>query len=212
MCCTAWRCRSPRRDRGPAGPQRHGQEHADPHACWAMWRSARAGPAVRPRHVARQAARGGAAGVAYVPEGRGIFPNLTVRENLVMAARPGRDGRPTGRFDRVLATFPRLAERLGNQGNAAVRRRAADAVHRPRADDASLADHPGRGHRGPGAADRGRDLARHRPDPPARHRHADRRPRLPQGAGAQRPRAGAAEGPGSDAGPWSANSAPARVT
>ena len=32
-------------------------------------------------------------GVAYVPEGRGVFPNLTVRENLVMAARPGRDGR-----------------------------------------------------------------------------------------------------------------------
>ena len=32
-------------------------------------------------------------GVAYVPEGRGIFPNLSVRENLVMAARRGRDGR-----------------------------------------------------------------------------------------------------------------------
>ena len=28
-------------------------------------------------------------GVAYVPEGRGVFPNLSVRENLVMAARPG---------------------------------------------------------------------------------------------------------------------------
>ena len=29
-------------------------------------------------------------GVAYVPEGRGVFPNLTVRENLVMAATTGR--------------------------------------------------------------------------------------------------------------------------
>src|SRR6185295_19364049 len=32
-------------------------------------------------------------GIAYVPEGRGIFPNLSVRENLVMAARAGHDDR-----------------------------------------------------------------------------------------------------------------------
>jgi branched-chain amino acid transport system ATP-binding protein len=32
-------------------------------------------------------------GIAYVPEGRGIFPNLSVRENLVMAARAGVEGR-----------------------------------------------------------------------------------------------------------------------
>src|SRR3954471_17135033 len=31
-------------------------------------------------------------GIGYVPEGRGIFANLSVRENLVMAARPGPDG------------------------------------------------------------------------------------------------------------------------
>ena len=31
-------------------------------------------------------------GIAYVPESRGIFPNLTVRENLLMAARPGVEG------------------------------------------------------------------------------------------------------------------------
>ena len=35
-------------------------------------------------------------GVAYVPEGRGIFANLSVRENLVMAARAGIDGRREG--------------------------------------------------------------------------------------------------------------------
>jgi branched-chain amino acid transport system ATP-binding protein len=52
------------------------------------------------------------AGVAYVPEGRGIFPNLSVRENLVVAARAGIDGRRDWTLDRVLATFPRLAERL----------------------------------------------------------------------------------------------------
>jgi len=55
-------------------------------------------------------------GIAYVPEGRGIFPNLTVKENLVMAARRGTDGRTEWTLDRVLATFPRLTERLGNLG------------------------------------------------------------------------------------------------
>ena len=55
-------------------------------------------------------------GIAYVPEGRGIFPNLSVRENLVMAARAGEDGRSDWTIERVLATFPRLAERLGHGG------------------------------------------------------------------------------------------------
>ena len=55
-------------------------------------------------------------GVAYVPEGRGIFPNLTVRENLLMAARPGADGRRDWTYARVLDTFPRLGQRLGIGG------------------------------------------------------------------------------------------------
>ncbi|XAH24765.1 ABC transporter ATP-binding protein [Xylophilus sp. GW821-FHT01B05] len=55
-------------------------------------------------------------GIAYVPEGRGIFPNLTVRENLLMAARPGRDGQRAWTWERILATFPRLTERLGHLG------------------------------------------------------------------------------------------------
>ena len=63
----------------------------------------------RPHEVARL-------GVAYVPEGRGVFPNLTVRENLVMAARKGRDGRNVWPFERVMQTFPRLQERIGNLG------------------------------------------------------------------------------------------------
>jgi branched-chain amino acid transport system ATP-binding protein len=55
-------------------------------------------------------------GVAYVPEGRGIFPNLSVRENLVMAARPGIGGRRDWTLERVLATFPRLAQRITHGG------------------------------------------------------------------------------------------------
>ena len=55
-------------------------------------------------------------GIGYVPEGRGIFANLSVRENLVMTARPGPDGARDWTLERVLATFPRLAERLGHGG------------------------------------------------------------------------------------------------
>ncbi len=56
------------------------------------------------------------AGVAYVPEGRGIFPNLSVHENLVMAARAGARGQRDWTLERVLAAFPRLRERIGHGG------------------------------------------------------------------------------------------------
>jgi len=56
------------------------------------------------------------AGIAYVPEGRGIFPNLSVRENLVMAARAGNGGRMDWTLERALDTFPRLRERLRHGG------------------------------------------------------------------------------------------------
>jgi branched-chain amino acid transport system ATP-binding protein len=55
-------------------------------------------------------------GVAYVPEGRGIFGNLSVKENLYMAARAGTRGQRDWTYDRVLETFPRLAERLNHGG------------------------------------------------------------------------------------------------
>jgi len=65
---------------------------------------------VQPHHVARM-------GIAFVPEGRGIFPNLDVRENLLVAARPGVRGRRDWHVARVLQTFPRLAERLHHGGH-----------------------------------------------------------------------------------------------
>jgi branched-chain amino acid transport system ATP-binding protein len=64
----------------------------------------------RPHEVARL-------GVAYVPEGRGVFPNLSVRENLVMAARRGRDGRNDWPLERVLDIFPRLRQRIAHLGS-----------------------------------------------------------------------------------------------
>jgi len=55
-------------------------------------------------------------GIAYVPEGRGIFGNLSVVENLKMAARAGTKGQRDWTYERVLDTFPRLKERLGHGG------------------------------------------------------------------------------------------------
>jgi branched-chain amino acid transport system ATP-binding protein len=55
-------------------------------------------------------------GIAYVPEGRGIFANLSVTENLKMAARAGTQGQKDWTYDRVLETFPRLKERLNHGG------------------------------------------------------------------------------------------------
>jgi len=56
-------------------------------------------------------------GIGYVPEGRGIFATLSVRENLVMAARPGVSGRSDWTLERVLDLFPRLGQRLHHRGN-----------------------------------------------------------------------------------------------
>jgi branched-chain amino acid transport system ATP-binding protein len=52
-------------------------------------------------------------GIGLVPEGRQIFPNLTVRENLVATA----SGSDAWTLDRVYALFPRLAERESSMGN-----------------------------------------------------------------------------------------------
>ncbi len=56
-------------------------------------------------------------GIGLVPEGRHIFPNLTVRENLLMARIDRQSGGEKWTLDRVLAFFPRLEERFSNGGN-----------------------------------------------------------------------------------------------
>src|SRR3989442_6289211 len=72
----------------------------------------------RGRRIEREAPdRIARSGIALVPEGRQIFPNLTLRENLVAFA-----GNRSARTDpwtpgKVLEFFPRLAERADNMGN-----------------------------------------------------------------------------------------------
>jgi branched-chain amino acid transport system ATP-binding protein len=55
-------------------------------------------------------------GLGLVPEGRQIFPNLTVRENLLMAEQRKKSDRPWT-IDRVFDLFPILCERASNRGN-----------------------------------------------------------------------------------------------
>ena len=59
------------------------------------------------------------AGLGLVPEGRQIFPNLTVRENLVATARPPTGGASSEGWTlaRIYDLFPRLRERADNMGN-----------------------------------------------------------------------------------------------
>jgi branched-chain amino acid transport system ATP-binding protein len=65
----------------------------------------------------RAADRIARAGIALVPEGRQIFPNLTVRENLVAFADNRSGARDPWTLERVFALFPRLHERADNMGN-----------------------------------------------------------------------------------------------
>jgi len=65
---------------------------------------------LRPDRVAR-------GGVALVPEGRQIFPNLTVRENLVAFAGNRAGAQDPWTLDRVFAFFPQLAARMDNLGD-----------------------------------------------------------------------------------------------
>ena len=144
----------------------------------------------RPHEVARR-------GVAYVPEGRGVFPNLSVKENLLMAAKPAAAGdRRAWSYARVMETFPRLGERLthlggqlsgGEQQMLSIGRALMTQPELIILDEATegLAPMIVVG-----------NLARDRANPRRWHRHADRGSGLPQGADALRACRGAPEGAG----------------
>ena len=66
--------------------------------------------ALAPARIARM-------GLAVVPEGRQIFPNLSVKENLLAFAARRNATETPWTLDRVVALFPRLQERFSNMGN-----------------------------------------------------------------------------------------------
>ena len=92
------------------------------------------------------------AGIGLVPEGRQIFPTLTVEENLIATAATA-GARSAGRCARVYAFLPRLAERrrhLGDQISGGEQQMLA--IGRALMTNPQAAG-PRRGDRGPGAAD-----------------------------------------------------------
>ena len=155
------RCERRRQDDAAAHDQR-----ADPADARAgSPRSARTSPGCRPIAIARS-------GIAHVPEGGGVIPELTVEENLRLGAlwRPDRADRAAA-LARGARAVPAAGRRLGKPAGDAVRRRAADAGHRPRADGPATDAAAGRAVARPGAAGRRQDHGRtprpargHRPD------------------------------------------------
>src|SRR3984893_3156632 len=82
------------------------------------WAPARAGTIRINGHEVRGLAsfRIAQLGIGLVPEGRQIFPNLTVRENLVAASANRLGGADPWTLEKIHALFPRLAERGSNMG------------------------------------------------------------------------------------------------
>ena len=125
-----------------------------------------------------------AEGIALVPEGRGIFPTLSVRENLRVAQRPGR-----WTEERALALFPRLRDRLAHLGS-----QLSGGEQQMLSIARALLTNPRR-HRRPCSAHPPGDLGRR----PAASRRGDRGPGRRQGsekaARARRPAPHPAQGP-----------------
>jgi branched-chain amino acid transport system ATP-binding protein len=76
-------------------------------------------------------------GVVLVPEGRQVFKELTVIDNLRLGAFTRQDGDVEADIARVLERFPRLQERRRSEGGPVIGRRTANAGHWPGADGAT---------------------------------------------------------------------------
>ena len=93
-------------------------------------------------------------GVGYSPEGRRVFPQLSVLDNLRVASSPATPPSCRTASQRIYGYFPRLKERAQPARRQPLGRRAADAGDRPRADVQALAADARRAFARPGAGDR----------------------------------------------------------
>ena len=155
--CSASRCASQparwSRSSAPTAPANRRCSSASPARCR---RAATRSCSTASRSATCLRMRWSARGIALVPEGRRLFPSLTVEENLLIGGQLGAAG-TVEPGARSTSCFPVLAERRHAAEHVAVRRPAADGRHRPRADVESEA-----------AAVR-RDQPRPRADRDARH-------------------------------------------
>ena len=110
-------------------------------------------------------------GLAHVPEGRRIFQQMTVLENLEMGGFTRPDKEIPGSIEQMFELFPRLKERQKQIGGDALRRRAADAGYGPGADQPPQAADAGRALHGPCPHSGGTDLRYHPGAAPVRHHH-----------------------------------------
>ena len=97
-------------------------------------------------------------GLAQVPEGRRVFLQMSVEENLEMGAYTQPPAGVPRDLEMVYDLFPRLKERRSQVAGYAVRRRAADAGHGPRPHVPPQAADAGRALHGPGPHPGGADL------------------------------------------------------
>ena len=118
-------------------------------------------------------------GIAQSPEGRRIFSRMTVLENLEMGAFTRSDRRDRATTSSASTSSSRASRSARSRRRDDVRRRAADARHRPRADGQPEAAAARRAVAGPRPGDRRQDLRDHPRDQPARRRRSCSSSRTP---------------------------------
>ena len=97
-------------------------------------------------------------GIVQSPEGRELFGEMTVGENLDMGGHRLAENARAERREWLFDLFPVLKERQTPDRGDPLRRRAADADHRPGADDEARSPDPRRADAGPGAGHHGADF------------------------------------------------------